>query len=194
MKFWAQKHVAAAFVVLYLALYAGYAATHSIGGGDQTSFIGSFALETLLMLLWWLIWSAASWLHARRNDLVAHLSITALGGTVCIILLFAVLPWLFYLIDAAWTWNYFTLARTLGMLCFAMLSLRLVTGHLPLLKLWVGLGALVIGLQGIYLWSEKANDETQLPFEPNIVVPIGSPIKTPDLIPGLDKLWSGDWK
>jgi hypothetical protein len=69
-----------------------------------------------------------------------------------------------------------------------------VTGHLPLLKLWVGLGALVIGLQGIYLWSEKANDETQLPFEPNIVVPIGSPIKTPDLIPGLDKLWSGDWK
>ena len=37
MRFWAQNHVAAAFVVLYLALYAGYAATHSIGGGDQTS-------------------------------------------------------------------------------------------------------------------------------------------------------------
>ncbi len=194
MRFWAQNHVAAAFVVLYLALYAGYAATHSIGGGDQNSFIGSFALETLLMLLWWLIWSAASWLHARRNDLVAHLSITALGGTVCIIVLFTVLPWLFYLIDAPWTWDYFTLARTLGMLYFAMLSLRLVTGHLPLLKLWVGLGALVIGLQGIYLWSEKANNETQLPFEPNIVVPIGSTFNNPDLIPGLDRLWGGKWK
>lgn len=196
MKIWAQGRVAAACIGLYLALYAGYIATHSISASDHAAYAKGFAFETSLMLVWWVFWSAASWLHARRDDLITHLSLTALGGTVCAIALFAALPWGFYLLDLPWNWGYYSLARSLGLMAFAVLAWRAVTGHLPRFKPWVFIAAALLGLQILHLWADRASSDaqTQLPFEANIVVPLGSLGEPPTITEGLARLWAQGWE
>ena len=186
---------AAALVGLYLLLYGWLIHIHRIDPTDLPSFVASFVTETALLVLWCLAWSAASWLHARRDDFVLHLSITTLGGTVCLLVLYLALPWAFYLLDLPWRMAYYELTRLAGILLFGLWQWRIVTRRLPPLRLWAGISLTLIALQCIQSWSQQNNVESlaRLPFEANIVLPLGSPLPTPDLNQGVNRLWSAGW-
>ena len=186
---------AAALVGLYLLLYGWLIQTHRIDPTDLPSFVASFVTETALLVLWCLAWSAASWLHARRDDFVLHLSVTTLGGTVCLLVLYLALPWVFYLLDLPWRMAYYELTRLAGILLFGLWQWRIVTRRLPPLRLWAGISLTLIGLQCVQSWSQLNNVDSlaKLPFEANIVLPLGSPLPTPDLIQGVNRLWSAGW-
>jgi hypothetical protein len=191
----AKPPVAAALVGLYLLLYAGVTHLHTIEVTDLPSYAESFALETAFLVLWCLAWSAASWLHARRDDLVTHLSVSALGGTVCLLLLYLTLPWAFYLLDLPWQGAYYELARLLGILLFGLWQWHIVTRRRPPLRLWLGISLTLVGLQCVHFWSQVNAYEalSELPFDANVVLPLGSPLPVPDLNDGLNRLWSGGW-
>ena len=186
---------AAALVGLYLMLYGWLIQTHRIDPTDLPSFVASFVTETALLVLWCLAWSAASWLHARRDDFFMHLSITTLGGTVCLLALYLALPWTFYLLDLPWRMAYYELNRLAGILLFGLWQWRIVTRRLPPLRLWAGISLTLIALQCIQSWCQQNNVESlaRLPFEANIVLPLGSPLPIPDLNQGVQRLWSAGW-
>ena len=195
MKPLAKPLVAAALVGLYLALYAVIIHIHRIESTDLPSFAASFVVETALLVLWCLAWSAASWLHARRDDFVTHLSATALGGTVCLLALYLALPWAFYLLDLPWRGAYYELARLAGVLLFGLWQWRIVTGRRPPLRLWAGISITLIGLQCVHFWAQVNAYEalSRLPFEANVVLPLTSPVPLPDLNDGLKQVWSAGW-
>ncbi len=186
---------AAALVALYLALYAGFIHVHRIEVTDLPSFAGGFVTETALLVLWCLAWSAASWLHARRDDLTVHLSVTMLGGTICLLVLYLALPWAFYLLDLPWKAAYYELARLVGMLLFGLWQWRIVLRRTPPLRLWAGIGIALIGLQCVHSWSQlnTVDSMARLPFEANIVLLLHSPLPAPDLSQGVNRLWSPGW-
>ncbi|NBU45742.1 MAG: hypothetical protein EBS37_17025, partial [Betaproteobacteria bacterium] len=90
---------------------------------------------------------------------------------------------------------YYELARLVGMLLFGLWQWRIVLRCTPPLRLWAGIGIALIGLQCVYSWSQLNNLDsmTRLPFEANIVLPLHSPLPTPDLSQGLNRLWSPGW-
>jgi hypothetical protein len=187
--------VAAALVGLYLAHYAGLIHIHRIESTDLPSFAASFVIETALLVLWCLAWSAASWLHARRDDFVLHLSVTMLGGIICLLLLYLALPWTFYLLDLPWKGAYYEVARLAGILLIALWQWRIVARRMPPLRLWAGISMTLISLQCVQSWSQFNAVESwaRLPFEANTVLPLGSPLPTPDLNQGVNRLWSPGW-
>jgi hypothetical protein len=186
---------AAALVGLYLLLYGWLIHIHRIDPTDLPSFVASFVTETALLVLWCLAWSAASWLHARRDDFVLHLSVTTLGGTVCLLVLYLALPWVFYLLDLPWRMAYYELARLAGILLIGLWQWRIVTRRMPPLRLWAGISLTLIALQCVQSWSQLNNVDSlaKLPFEANIVLPLGSPLPIPDLNQGVQRLWSAGW-
>ena len=195
MKQLGKPFVAAALLGLYLALYAGIIHIHRIEITDLPSFAASFVMETALLVLWCLAWSAASWLHARRDDSTLHLSITAIGGTICLLILYLALPWAFYLLDLPWKAAYYELARVAGIMLFGLWNWGIVTRRIPPLRLWAGISLTLMALQGVQSWSQlnTVDSMARLPFEANTVLPLGSPLPAPDLNQGVNRLWSGGW-
>lgn len=191
----AKPLVASALIGLYLLLYAGIIHIHRIEFTDLPSFAASFVIETAFLVLWCLAWSAASWLHARRDDFVVHLSVTALCGTVCLLILYLALPWTFYLLDLPWKAAYYELARLAGIMLFVLWQWRTVIQRMPPLRLWAGISFTLIALQCVQSWSQlnTLDSMARLPFEASIVLPLGSPLPTPDLNQGVNRLWSAGW-
>jgi hypothetical protein len=195
MKQLAKPLVAAALVGLYLALYAGLIHIHRIELTDLPSFASGFVLETALLVLWCLAWSAASWLHARRDDFILHLSVTAIGGAICLLVLYLAMPWTFYLLDLPWRATYYELARVAGIMLFGLWQWRIVARRMPPLRLWAGISLTLIGLQCVQSWSQlnTVDSMARLPFEANTVLPLGSPLPVPDLNQGVNRMWSAGW-
>jgi hypothetical protein len=195
MKHLARPRTAIALVGLYLLLYAGVTHIHRVESTDLPAYAESFAIETAWLVLWCLAWSAASWFHSRRDDLMTHLSVTALGGTICLLALYLAIPWAFYLLDLPWRGAYYELARLVGILLLGIWQWRIVTGRRPSLRLWAGISITLIGLQCVHFWAQVNAHEalSRLPFEANVVLPLTSPIPLPGLNDGLNQVWSSGW-
>jgi small neutral amino acid transporter SnatA (MarC family) len=90
---------------------------------------------------------------------------------------------------------YYELARLAGILLFGLWQWRIVTRRMPPLRLWAGISLTLIALQCVQSWSQLNNVDSlaKLPFEANIVLPLGSPLPIPDLNQGVQRLWSAGW-
>jgi hypothetical protein len=196
MMWLARPRAAAALSGLYLALYAWVGDSHQVEFTDLPAFAQTFAVETAGLVLWCLGWSAASWLHARRDDFCLHLSMGTLGALVCLLLLYVALPSAYHLLDLPWQMAFYDVARLAGIMLFGLWQWRIVIGRRPPLRLWALIGLTLMGLQCVHSWSQLhvADSLARLPFEANIALPLNSPLPVPDLDQGVNRLWSPGWE